>query len=588
MNITEILPGIHYVGVNDRTTTRFEGLWSLPQGVSYNAYLVADEKVALIDTVEEGFGSRLTENIREAIGDRKIDYLVINHMEPDHSSSVRALRMLYPDIRIVGNAKTLQMLQGFYGIDTGTLEVKEGDSISLGSKTLSFYMAPMVHWPETMVTWCAEAGTLFSGDAFGTFGAIDGGITDSQVDPSRYWDEMRRYYACIVGKYGVPVQKALAKVRGLNPTTICSTHGPVWQREIPQVMDVYDRLSRYAGEPGVVIAYGSMYGNTEQMAERIARELAAEGVRIFRAGLWKPRTKPGGFEGVGAEGVAWLRRVKRETGMYTATEVATRKHVMAALEGGIDMIWIGARTTANPFAMQEIADALRGHDIPVLVKNPVSPDLELWIGGVERIYNAGIRRLGVIHRGFTSIDKSLYRNHPMWSIPIELHRRLPGLQIFCDPSHIGGRRELIAPLSQQAMDLGFDGLIVEAHCSPDCAWSDKAQQVTPQGLAYICRSLVIREANTTTESLSELRSQIDKLDDELLELLVRRMRVSRDIGQYKKEHNMPILQAKRYEDLLARRAEQAVQLGMDREFMRSVLQAIHEESIRQQMQVLGE
>ena len=176
----------------------------------------------------------------------------------------------------------------------------------------------------------------------------------------------------------------------------------------------------------------------------------------------------------------------------------------------------------------------------------------------------------------------------MWSIPIELHRRLPGLQIFCDPSHIGGRRELIAPLSQQAMDLGFDGLIVEAHCSPDCAWSDKAQQVTPQGLAYICRSLVIREANTTTESLSELRSQIDKLDDELLELLVRRMRISRDIGQYKKEHNMPILQAKRYEDLLARRAEQAVQLGMDREFMRSVLQAIHEESIRQQMQVLGE
>ncbi|MUU02471.1 FprA family A-type flavoprotein [Alistipes sp.] len=278
MNITEILPGIHYVGVNDRTTTRFEGLWSLPQGVSYNAYLVADEKVALIDTVEEGFGSRLTENIREAIGDRKIDYLVINHMEPDHSSSVRALRMLYPDIQIVGNAKTLQMLQGFYGIDTGTLEVKEGDSISLGSKTLSFYMAPMVHWPETMVTWCAEAGTLFSGDAFGTFGAIDGGITDSQVDPSRYWDEMRRYYACIVGKYGVPVQKALAKVRGLSPTTICSTHGPVWQREIPQVIDVYDRLSRYEGEPGVVIAYGSMYGNTEQMAERIARELAAEGV----------------------------------------------------------------------------------------------------------------------------------------------------------------------------------------------------------------------------------------------------------------------------------------------------------------------
>ena len=192
MNITEILPGIHYVGVNDRTTTRFEGLWSLPHGVSYNAYLVADEKVALIDTVEEAFGSRLFENIRETIGDRPIDYLVVNHMEPDHSSSIRALRLLYPDIRIVGNAKTLQMIQGFYGIDTGTLEVKEGDTISLGAKTLSFYMAPMVHWPETMVTWCAEAGTLFSGDAFGTFGAIDGGITDSQLDPSRYWDEMRQ------------------------------------------------------------------------------------------------------------------------------------------------------------------------------------------------------------------------------------------------------------------------------------------------------------------------------------------------------------------------------------------------------------
>ena len=273
--------------------------------------------------------------------------------------------------------------------------------------------------------------------------------------------------------------------------------------------------------------------------------------------------------------------------MYTATEVATRKHVLAALEGGIDMIWIGARTTANPFAMQEIADALRGHDIPVLVKNPVSPDLELWIGAIERIYNAGIRRIGAIHRGFTSIDKSLYRNHPMWAIPIELHRRLPRLPIFCDPSHIGGKRELIAPLSQQAMDLGFDGLIIEAHCSPDCAWSDKAQQVTPEALAYIIRNLVIRDESITTESLTELRSQIDKLDDQLLELLSRRMRVSRDIGQYKKEHNMPVLQTQRYEELLARRAGQAGQMGMDREFMRTVLQAIHEESIRQQMEVLG-
>ena len=336
----------------------------------------------------------------------------------------------------------------------------------------------------------------------------------------------------------------------------------------------------------LVIA-GPCSAETEEQVLDTARSLAAEGIRICRAGLWKPRTKPGGFEGVGETGIPWLQRVKRETGMYTSTEVATREHVAAALKGGVDLLWIGARTAANPFAMQEIADALRGADVPVLVKNPVSPDLELWIGAIERIYNAGIRRIGAIHRGFTSIDKSLYRNHPMWAIPIELHRRLPRLPIFCDPSHIGGKRELIAPLSQQAMDLGFDGLIIEAHCSPDCAWSDKAQQVTPEALAYIIRNLVIRDESLTTESLTELRSQIDKLDDQLLELLSRRMRVSRDIGQYKKEHNMPVLQTQRYEELLARRAGQAEQMGMDREFMRTVLQAIHEESIRQQMEVLG-
>ena len=336
----------------------------------------------------------------------------------------------------------------------------------------------------------------------------------------------------------------------------------------------------------LVIA-GPCSAETEEQVLDTARALAAEGIRIYRAGLWKPRTKPGGFEGVGTAGIPWMQRVKRETGMYTATEVATRDHVVAALKGGIDVLWIGARTAANPFAMQEIADALRGQDVPVLVKNPVSPDLELWIGAIERIHNAGIRRLAAIHRGFTSIDKSIYRNHPMWAIPIELHRRLPLLPIFCDPSHIGGMRELIAPLSQQAMDLGFDGLIVESHCSPDCAWSDKAQQVTPDVLAYIIRNLVIRDETITTESLNELRDKIDKLDDQLLELLARRMRVSRDIGQYKKEHNMPVLQAQRYEELLDKRARQAVQMGMDREFMRSVLQAIHEESVRQQMEVLG-
>lgn len=336
----------------------------------------------------------------------------------------------------------------------------------------------------------------------------------------------------------------------------------------------------------LVIA-GPCSAETEEQVLSTAHALAAEGIRIFRAGVWKPRTKPGGFEGVGAAGLAWLQRVKRETSMYTATEVATAAHVAAALEAGIDLLWIGARTTANPFAMQEVANALRGCDVPVLVKNPVSPDLELWIGALERLHNAGLRRLAAVHRGFSSIDKSLYRNHPQWSIPIELHRRLPGLPILCDPSHIGGKRELIAPLSQQAMDLGFDGLLVEAHVAPDGAWSDKAQQVTPETLAYICRHLVIRQGAETTESLTELRRQIDKCDDELLELLARRMRIAQEIGQYKKEHAMPILQTQRYDEILARRAAEAEQLGMDREFMRTVLQAVHEESVRQQMRVLG-
>ncbi|MCM1170302.1 MAG: FprA family A-type flavoprotein [Bacteroides sp.] len=280
--ITEIHSDIYYVGVNDRTTTHFEALWSLPQGVSYNAYLVVGEKVALVDTVDGAFGGRLEANIREVLGDRKVDYLIVNHMEPDHSSSIAALRRVYPDMRIVGNAKALQMVEGFYGLTDGMLTVGEGDTLDLGGKTLTFQMIPMVHWPETMVTWCAECRTLFSGDAFGTFGALDGGIVDAQVETERYWDEMRRYYACIVGKYGAPVQKALQKVRALPVGTICPTHGPVWQREIARVVDLYDRMSRYEGEPGVVVAYGSMYGNTEQMAERIARELVEAGVGPVR------------------------------------------------------------------------------------------------------------------------------------------------------------------------------------------------------------------------------------------------------------------------------------------------------------------
>ena len=278
MEKTIIKGNVHYVGVNDRNKHRFEAMWPLPYGVSYNSYLIDDEMVALVDTVDICYFEVYLRKIKQVIGERPINYLIINHMEPDHSGSLALIKKYYPEIVLVGNKKTFDMVEGYYGVTGERYVVGDGDFLKLGHHSLRFYLIPMVHWPETMVTWCAEAGTLFSGDAFGTFGAIDGGITDSQIDPSRYWDEMRRYYACIVGKYGGPVQKALAKVRGLNPTTICSTHGPVWQREIPQVMDVYDRLSRYEGEPGVVIAYGSMYGNTEQMAERIARELAAEGV----------------------------------------------------------------------------------------------------------------------------------------------------------------------------------------------------------------------------------------------------------------------------------------------------------------------
>lgn len=273
--------------------------------------------------------------------------------------------------------------------------------------------------------------------------------------------------------------------------------------------------------------------------------------------------------------------------MYVSTEVATAKHVEAALKAGVDLLWVGARTTANPFAVQEIADTLQGVDIPVLIKNPVNPDLDLWIGAVERIYNAGVRRMGVIHRGFSSFDKKLYRNLPQWHIPIELHRRLPNLPIFCDPSHIGGRRDLIAPLCQQAMDLQFDGLIIESHCDPDKAWTDAKQQVTPDVLGLILNTLVVREMNQTTETLSALRKQIDEIDLNLTEIMAKRMRVSREIGQYKKEHDMPILQTSRYDEIIKKRMAEGSSMGMDADFMKAVFEAIHAESVRQQMEIMG-
>lgn len=336
----------------------------------------------------------------------------------------------------------------------------------------------------------------------------------------------------------------------------------------------------------MVIA-GPCSAETEEQTLTTARQLAQNGIKIFRAGIWKPRTKPGGFEGIGVEGLQWLRRVKNETGMYVATEVATAKHVYEALKYGIDVLWIGARTTANPFAVQEIADALRGVDIPILIKNPVNPDIELWMGAIERIYNAGLHQLAAIHRGFSSYDKKVYRNQPQWHIPIELHRRLPDLPLFCDPSHIGGKRELIAPLSQQAMDLQFDGLIIESHCAPDNAWSDKAQQLSPEVLDVILRKLVLREMKQTTEDLVDLRREIDSIDNELLELLAKRMRISSEIGTYKKEHGIAVLQTGRYNEILEKRIANGERLGMSREFMRTFLEAIHEESVRVQVELMN-
>lgn len=280
---TEITNGIHYVGVNDRHKHIFEGLWPLPYGVSYNSYIIVDEKIALVDTVEADFFTQYLDNIRSVIGDRPIDYIIVNHMEPDHSGSLTLIKKYYPNAKIVGNKKTFGMMQGFYRVgndaDGDTLEVKNGDTLQLGSHTLAFTLVPMVHWPETMVTLDTTANVLFSGDAFGCFGALNGAYIDAEMNCDIYWDEMLRYYSNIVGKYGTPVQQALKKLAGVKIDYICSTHGPVWHEHIERVVGMYDRLSRYEGADGLVIAYASMYGNTERAAEVIARAASEAGVK---------------------------------------------------------------------------------------------------------------------------------------------------------------------------------------------------------------------------------------------------------------------------------------------------------------------
>lgn len=337
----------------------------------------------------------------------------------------------------------------------------------------------------------------------------------------------------------------------------------------------------------IVIAGPCSAESLEQTLSTACR-LKNIGISVFRAGLWKPRTLPGSFEGIGLKGLDWLRLVKVETGMLVATEVATREHVEAVIDAGIDVVWIGARTCTNPFAVQEIADAIEGHEeIVVLVKNPVNPDLDLWIGAMQRIVNAGITKLGAILRGFSSYSNHYYRNVPEWHLAIELHRRYPQLPILCDPSHMGGRRELIAPLSQQALDMGFNGLFIESHCDPENALSDAAQQISPEELNAVLKSLVIRQVGKISENLEMLRSQIDDCDHDLLDILSKRMRISRLIGEYKKDYGIQVVQTNRYDAILQRCVTEAEKLGMSAEFIKAVMSAIHQESVRQQIDIIN-
>jgi chorismate mutase len=340
----------------------------------------------------------------------------------------------------------------------------------------------------------------------------------------------------------------------------------------------------------LVIA-GPCSAETEEQVLKIAHELKNSDVSIFRAGIWKPRTRPGGFEGVGAIGLKWLQKAKAETGLLMATEVANATHVKLALEHDIDVLWIGARTTVNPFAVQEIADALQNTDKIVLVKNPVNPDLALWIGGVERLYSAGIKKLGVIHRGFSTYEKTKYRNIPEWQIPIELQNKFPDLVLICDPSHITGRRDMIHEVSQQALDLNYNGLMIETHTDPDNAWSDAAQQVTPSVLKQIFEDLKVKKPSTEevdyTSEMKNLRENIDIADAKLLEIFGNRMKVSEQIGALKKSKNVSVLQNKRWNEILERMIKDGQERGLSKEFILSIFKAIHQESITHQEKIIN-
>jgi chorismate mutase len=341
-----------------------------------------------------------------------------------------------------------------------------------------------------------------------------------------------------------------------------------------------------------IIISGPCSAETEEQMVATAKQIAATGkVHALRAGIWKPRTRPGQYEGAGEEGLKWLITAKKETGLPVTTEVANAAHVEACLKAGVDILWVGARTTVNPFSVQEVADALKGVDIPVMVKNPINPDVELWLGAFERLNKAGITKMAAIHRGFSSFEKGPFRNAPMWDLAIELKTRIPELDMICDPSHIAGNRDLISFVSQKALDLDMAGLMIESHINPDAAWSDAKQQVTPAVLSKIIDELVVRTQTTDNktfkDTLSILREQIDQLDDEIMQKLSARMKISEKIGQYKKENNVTILQVNRWEEIIKTRIALCRAMGLNDEFTSDLLKLIHHESIQVQTKVMN-
>jgi len=341
-----------------------------------------------------------------------------------------------------------------------------------------------------------------------------------------------------------------------------------------------------------LIISGPCSAETEEQVVQTAISLAATGkVDILRAGIWKPRTRPGSFEGIGTKGLPWLQQAKKESGLPVAIEVATAKQVEDALHFGVDVLWIGARTTVNPFSVQDVADALKGANVPVLIKNPINPDLELWIGAVERVANSGIKNIGLIHRGFSSYGNTEYRNAPMWHLAIEMKRRNPGMLLINDPSHICGRRDILMDVAQKAIDLDFDGLIIESHIDPDNAWSDAKQQVTPERLGEMISSIVWRTETIDSEELhavmEKMRQQINQLDDELLQLIGQRMKVADKIGEYKKDNNITILQTNRWNAILERAYQRGDKLGLSKEFITKYFDAVHMESINHQNKIMN-